>query len=255
MRFIIGNMDGKALNLNANELCILEAIGKCSRSENAKGWYGSMQALADSMPFIISKATVVRSVQTLLESGVIIRREDNSLYLVQNEPASVQNEPASVQNEPQLVQNEPISAPLNNPPIEDINNNNLTETTPCVSATENGEFFMETSFDIFLQAFHPTWPMRADRKADLRHKWEKEYTPAKKHFIMQDLFAHEANNTLTDLRDPLTYCEKFEVPPPTNYRGRAIPPGIKVFSAAYNGTFGMYTQQDIARYHLELPKK
>ena len=37
MRFIIGNMDGKALNLNANELCVLEAIGKCSRGDSAKG--------------------------------------------------------------------------------------------------------------------------------------------------------------------------------------------------------------------------
>lgn len=248
-------MDGKALNLNANELCILEAIGKCSRSENAKGWYGSMQALADSLPFIIDHNTVGRCVKRLLQMGLIERREDKSLHISQNEISKSQNESAVSQNESEKSQIETNPAPLNDPPIEDINNNNLTETTPCVSATENGEFFMENSFDIFLQAFHPTWPMRADRKADLRHKWEKEYTPAKKHFIMQDLFAHEANNTLTELRDPLTYCEKFEVPPPTNYRGRAIPPGIKVFSAAYNGVFGMYTQQDIARYHLELPKE
>ena len=256
MRFIIGNMDGKALNLNANELCVLEAIGKCSRGDSAKGWYGSMQALADILPFIISKATVIRSVQTLMEKGLIIRNEDNSLILVQNEPQSVQNEPASVQNEPILVQNEPISTPLNNPPIDNKNLNKLTENTPCVPATEKADlFFMEYSFDIFLQAFHTTWPMSAARKAELRDKWENVYSPAKKNYIMQDLFAHEASSTLTDLRDPLTYCEKFVVPAPHNYRGERIPQGTQVFSAAYNGVFGMYTQDDIDHYRLELPKK
>ena len=241
-------MDGKAYSLNANELCVLEAIGKCSRGDSAKGWYGSMQALAETLPFVISKATVIRSVQTLLELGLISRRDDNSLFLVQNEPVSVQIEPQSVQNEP-------ISTPPYNPPIDNNKQNKLTETTPCVPATEKVElFFMEYSFDIFLQAFHPTWPMRADRKADLREKWEKEYTPAKKNYIMQDLFAHEAANTLTNLRDPLTYCEKFEVPAPHNYRGEIIPSGLQVFSAKYNDSWGMYTQKDIDNYHLETLK-
>ena len=45
--------------------------------------------------------------------------------------------------------------------------------------------------------------------------------------------------------------EKLSVP--TNYRGRAIPAGLQVFSAAYNGVFGMYTQADIDTYHLQLP--
>ena len=41
---------------------------------------------------------------------------------------------------------------------------------------------------------------------------------------------------------------------PTNYRGRAIPPGIQVFSAKWDGAWGMYTQEDIDRFHMELPK-
>ena len=257
MRYTCGNIDGKALGLKAEAYNVLEVIGKCSRGENAKGWYGSMQALADILPFKISKATVVRSVQKLLELGLISRRDDNALFLVQNEPVSVQNEPQSVQIEPISVQIEPISTPPYNPPIIDNNNdNNLTETIPCVPATENvGEIFMEYTFDIFLQAFHPTWPMRADRKADLRYKWEHEYSRAKKKFIMDDLFAHEAANTLTDLRDPFTYCEKFKIPAPYDYNGHEIPAGTQVFSAAYNGAWGMYTQKDIDDYNLERPKE
>ncbi len=257
MRFIIGNMDGKALGLNANELCVLEAIAKCSRGESAKGWYGSMLALAETLPFIIDHNTVGRCVKRLLEKGLVVRREDRSLVISQNEISESQNEIVISQNETETSQNEIVSTPPYNPPIIDNNdNNNLTETTPCVPATENvGEIFMEYTFDIFIQAFHPTWPMRADRKADLRYKWEHEYSRAKKKFIMDDLFAHEAANTLTDLRDPFTYCEKFKVPAPYDYNGHEIPAGTQVFSAAYNGVWGMYTQKDIDDYNLELPKQ
>jgi len=249
-------MDGKTLNLNANELCVLEAIGKCSRGESAKGWYGSMQALADSLPFVFSKASAARVVIKLLELGLIIRREDNSLFLSQIETTASQNKTTLSQNETGLSQIETISAPLNNPPIKDNNIKKLTETTPCVHATEDkGVIFMNYSFNIFLKAFPftPNWVFTEARKAELRNKWDNEYTPAKKHFIIQDLFAHEADNTRPDLRDPLTYCERFEVPAPTNYNGRAIPDGLKVFSAKYNGEWGMYTQEDIDNYHLTLP--
>jgi len=256
MRFIIGNMDGKALNLNANELCVLEAIGKCSRGDSAKGWYGSMQALADILPFIVDRMTVDRAIKKLLEKGLIVRNEENSLFIaqiVQSDAQNVQAVAQNVQPNAQIVQN---PTPLNNPPIDNNNQNKLTENTPCVPATEKADlFFMEYSFDIFLQAFHPTWPMSAARKAELRDKWENVYSPAKKNYIMQDLFAHEASNTLTDLRDPLTYCEKFVVPAPHNYRGECIPQGTQVFSAAYNGVFGMYTQDDIDHYRLTLPKE
>jgi hypothetical protein len=186
-----------------------------------------------------------------------VRRENGSLFIAQNEQPIAQNEQPIAQNEQPIAQNGQNSTPPYNPPIIDNNNdNNLTETIPCVPATENvGEIFMEYTFDIFLQAFHPTWPMRADRKADLRYKWEHEYSRAKKKFIMDDLFAHEAANTLTDLRDPFTYCEKFKIPAPYDYNGHNIPEGTQVFSAAYNGVWGMYTQKDIDDYNLERPKE
>lgn len=40
---------------------------------------------------------------------------------------------------------------------------------------------------------------------------------------------------------------------PTNYRGREIPSGLQVFSAKYNGTWGMYTEADIEQFRMELP--
>ena len=42
---------------------------------------------------------------------------------------------------------------------------------------------------------------------------------------------------------------------PVNYRGQAIPHGVRVFSAKYNGEWGMYTQEDIDEYKMERPKE
>ena len=208
-------------------------------------WCGEVKELAAQLELPIQ--TVRDQLKILTTKGLVMQNGNTYTAAVLPDTAPVQNNTAPVQN----------STPPYNPPIIDNNNdNNLTETTPCVPATENvGEIFMEYTFDIFLQAFHPTWPMRADRKADLRYKWEHEYSRAKKKFIMDDLFAHEAANTLTDLRDPLTYCEKFKIPAPYDYNGHEIPAGTQVFSAAYNGAWGMYTQKDIDDYNLELPKE
>ncbi len=40
---------------------------------------------------------------------------------------------------------------------------------------------------------------------------------------------------------------------PTNYRGRKLP-AVPVFSAKYNGIWGMYTFDDIKKFNMELPK-
>ena len=47
---------------------------------------------------------------------------------------------------------------------------------------------------------------------------------------------------------------RIKQPEPTNYRGRVIPTGLKVFSAKWNGSFGMYTAEDIARFGMEIAK-
>lgn len=42
---------------------------------------------------------------------------------------------------------------------------------------------------------------------------------------------------------------------PVNYRGKSKLPQEPIFSAKYNGAWGMYTQADIDKYHMELAKK
>jgi len=43
-----------------------------------------------------------------------------------------------------------------------------------------------------------------------------------------------------------------KAPEPTNYRGCVIPQGVQVFSAKYNGAWGMYTREDIEKFHLRV---
>ena len=40
---------------------------------------------------------------------------------------------------------------------------------------------------------------------------------------------------------------------PVNYRGKARLPKVPIFSAKYNGAWGMYTQADIDKFHMERP--
>ena len=99
LRYSFGNIDGKTHGLNANELSVYEAIGKCSRKDDARGWYADMQTLADQLPHRIGRMTVSRAVDKLLTLG-LIRRDGNSLFVcAQNEHAHAQNEHAHAQNE------------------------------------------------------------------------------------------------------------------------------------------------------------
>ena len=57
-------------------------------------------------------------------------------------------------------------------------------------------------------------------------------------------------------RNPYFFILDFQVTKreePTNYNGKALPEE-PVFSAKYNGKWGMYTQEDIDKYHLETMK-
>jgi hypothetical protein len=45
---------------------------------------------------------------------------------------------------------------------------------------------------------------------------------------------------------------RAKAPEPTNYRGCVIPQGVQVFSAKYNGVWGMYTREDIDKFHLRV---
>ena len=45
---------------------------------------------------------------------------------------------------------------------------------------------------------------------------------------------------------------RAKAPEPTNYRGCVIPQGVQVFSAKYNGVWGMYTREDIWKFPLRV---
>ena len=122
LRYSFGNIDGKAYGLNANELSVYEAIGKCSRKDDARGWYADLQTLADQLPHRINRRTVSRAVDKLLTLG-LIRRDGNSLFTCgQNVHASGQNVHADGQNVRDNGQNVHESTPPYNPPI---NNNEM----------------------------------------------------------------------------------------------------------------------------------
>ena len=90
-----------------------------------------------------------------------------------------------------------------------------------------------------------------DRKEAAREEWTKY--PEKHVPIMQWLKKHGSYPG----RNPFFFIQDFKVRrskgQPTNYRGQIIPPGVQVFSAKYNGTWGMYTQEDIDAFGLERP--
>ena len=139
LRYSFGNIDGKAYGLNANELSVYEAIGKCSRKDDARGWYADLQTLADQLPHRIGRVTVSRAVDKLLTLG-LIRRDGKSLFVcVQNERAHVQNEQNGVQNEQNGVQNEQKSTPPLYPPINNNNKMEKENTRTCVPTHDTAE--------------------------------------------------------------------------------------------------------------------
>lgn len=250
---MVGNTDGKAYGLNANELCVFEAIGRCSRGDNARGWYASMQALADAMPFVVSKPTVLRAVDKLLEQGLIVRREDMSLFVVQNEPSLVQNEPSLVQNEPISVQNEPKSTPLNNPPIN-INNNKQNDKTktPAPTRKEVTELKMKNNFDIFWAYHNPPKNLRYNKR-QCRWLWEDVLDYSVRDQIIDQLMHLAADNRLADERNPYYYLRSFAPREPHNWNGD---PSIdsktrtRLLSAKYHDQFGMYTVEHVLLFGL-----
>jgi len=250
-------MDGKNYGLNANELCVYEAIAKCSRGENAKGWYASMQSLADSMPFKIDDMTVRRAVEKLIKLG-LSERKDNALFIIaQNENTPSQIEKPMSQNENQNSQNEQNSTPLNNPPIKNINNNDKNEQKETRTPSrdeEKGLFIMDVNFNNFWTAFHPSKEMNS-RKAQCRWLWEEILTCSVRQQIFNELLDLEADDQLTSERNPFFYLRNFAPREPHNCNGDySIDKDTcaRLISAKYNGKYGAYTPEHILLFHLEV---
>ena len=125
MKLLLEDKIAKEHQLNANEACIYACIAKCTRA--GRGWYGNYAALADAMPFVVSRITVGRVIQKLTTLGLIEKRENDTYFCVQNEQMSVQNEQKSVQNEQKSVQNAHENVQNALPPITPLNKRVMNE--------------------------------------------------------------------------------------------------------------------------------
>lgn len=110
-----------------------------------------------------------------------------------------------------------------------------------------------TDFNDYWRAMNPL-PEYDNRKVAAKQEWDTH--PEKHEAIMAWLRKH---GDYPD-RNPFFFIRDFTLPRiktsvPHNYRGEIIPSGLQVFSAAYNGVFGMYTQADIDEFHMEVYKE
>ena len=110
------------------------------------------------------------------------------------------------------------------------------------------DFIMDVNFESYWTSITVDDEF-ADRKEAARAEWDLH--PEKHEPIMRWLKRHGAYPG----RNPYFFIQDFKVrisrTQPTNYRERPIPAGIRVFSAKYNGQWGMYTREDIDAFHME----
>ena len=130
MKLLIDDTTGREHGLNANETCVYAAILKCTKS--GRGWFANYRDLAAALPFVISRMTVTRAVEKLLNLGLIERRDNALFACAQNEQIDAQNEQVGAQNEQIDAQNEQKIVPPNNPLI--INNEKMNERTHATCA-------------------------------------------------------------------------------------------------------------------------
>ena len=103
-------------------------------------------------------------------------------------------------------------------------------------------------FEDFWTAYNPE-PEFNNRHAATQLEWDK-CSQEKQQTIMNWLERHRPPQG----RNPYFFVQDFAVRKvtgiPTDYNGRKLPKS-PVFSAKYNGKWGMYTQTDIDKYGLE----
>lgn len=255
LRYSFGNINGKAYGLNANELSVYEAIGKCSRKDDARGWYADLQTLADQLPHRIGRMTVSRAVDKLLTLG-LIRRDGNSLFVcAQNEHERAQIEHADAQNEHANAQNEQNSTPPYTPPINNKNEMEKENTRTCVPTHDTAN--PETS--IIVPEFYDLTSEYQQKGGEhiikgivldaAQEAWRRS-SPAKKIKLL------EAVSSGAHFKPRLDWLiSDFPEPSPTNWSGTEQ--GGKMLAdhtaaiAQYNGRYGVYTFADITLFNLK----
>ena len=108
-------------------------------------------------------------------------------------------------------------------------------------------------FEDYWAAMQPD-PKFDNRKAAAREEWSAH--PEKHKAIMEWLAKH---GSYPD-RNPFFFIQDFTVPKkkvefrsePTNYKGKPLPSDKQVLSAKYKGEWGMYTQEDVDYFKMEV---
>lgn len=237
MRITLGNIDGKALGLNASEACVYAAIEKCSRGDNAKGWYGTMEALAGVLPCRIYRTTVSRAIAKLLTLG-LIKEEGERLYV------NVQIAQNDVQNAHENVQNAP---PPNNPPIN--KENKMERENSCTHTPTRDAATPASSFDVFMAWYeHRYGSVIYEMHRYAKIKWQ-ECTKAK-----QSALIAAARDCTFDKPRPDWFITDFPEPEPKDYNGARLLPDEPLVIAKYNDRAGLYTRRDAEIFGMNILK-
>ena len=246
MRITLGNIDGKALGLNASEACVYAAIEKCSRGDNAKGWYGTMEALASVLPFKVGRVTVSRAIAKLLTLGIIRVSEEKLFANVQNEQNNVQNEHENIQNEHKNVQNE---LPPNNPPInkenkmERENSCTHTPTRDAANPTPIYEHSFEDFLDLFTEHCNSYTPIGRQLA---KEQWDQS-SLVKRQALCEAMIADEWSKPRPD------WCiSDFPEPEPKDYNGARLLPNEPLVIAKYNDRAGLYTRREAELFGMNI---
>ena len=208
-----------------------------TRKEDARGWYASMQALADALPFRVNRMTVARSVDKLLNLGLVSRRENSLFITAQNVQNVAQNEHEIAQNEHEIAQNEQKITPPNNPLLN--NNNMMKENSHTHVHTHDAEL-QTPSFDDFLRAFGRGFTPITRDSAEM--KWN-QCSEAKKQALVAAL-----NDGKWDKPRPDWCIGDFPEPEPEFLRGDE--PGDLV-QVKYRGAFKICTRETMKIFGLE----
>ena len=251
MKLLIDDKTGRQFNLNANEACVFAAILKCSKS--GRGWYANYRDLADAMPFVISRQTVTRAVEKLLNLGLIERRDDSLFACVQNGQSDDQNGLGFVQNGPNDDQ---IELPPNNPLIYN-NKMERNENIACAHL-RTAKCPLPASFEKLVKVYTlRVGNHKMDDKA--RDNCLRAWTSQKYPEWKQDMLIEAIERGAEDICKPTLEwtLDRFD-PQPTNYNHRELEPGVKYYTARWDGKWGTYAEEDVKRFNLEIapqPKK
>ena len=241
MKLLIDDTTARAHNLNANEACVFAAILKCTKS--GRGWFASMQAFADALPFAIDRKTVSRAVQKLLTLRLITRR-DNALFVNgQNDQSSGQNDRTNDQFDQLSGQNDREILPPNNPFI--INNEIMSEKEHATCAqtrdTRKPETLMYFEIRKIFNDKHGLHTIGQGLQAE--ESW-KNASPAKKQKLLDAVRSGDWDKPRLDW-----LVADFPEPQPDFLRGDEQ--DADIVQVRYNGLFKLCTRETMNLFGLE----